>query len=595
MNSIAKELLQTVKAFRRNGNLYTFGLSDFVSPQLTIKGISDEITFPINNNQISALLAVAHDAPFGKGFETVYDKSVRSVREIDSKYIEIGNPNWANAISEIIEKVNAGLGLPTECEVLPELYKLLVYQPGDFFLPHKDTEKVSGMFGSLVVCLPCEHTGGALCFHVDDKKETVNLAPAATRNQIGYCAFYADVTHEVLPLRTGYRICLVYNLVLRNGKKLQTQPPSPELVNSIVKQLNRLEESVERKHLYPLLLILDHQYTPENFSAESLKLHDRERYEKFSVAAKEAGWYVRLALASQRLTGYSSQYRLDVHHSPDEFSGVYFNSHEMQESEKKYALSDYVELDVSFSPSDEPPFRCNLAVGESSIISEKVLGDGDPIAKSELYYGNEGVLSIDYEYHYGAIVFWPKNAFSYVLRSGLLEWTTYYEKPKSMEIEQEAMTQIKYFEAFLETTGYWEMELITKFLLTEVSQRSQFGDCLFDFCLKLIDERANQKPQPPLNLAIKLPERSVKIHDLERFRTYLSSPDIMSFLFKGNTHECLLMEYYVRINQLDLAIERIPEENPNMIRITKDKIYASKLRICEGYRALYESLNSMSK
>jgi len=38
--------------------------------------------------------------------------------------------------------------------VSAELYKLLVYERKGFFLPHRDTEKTGGMFGTLVVTLP---------------------------------------------------------------------------------------------------------------------------------------------------------------------------------------------------------------------------------------------------------------------------------------------------------------------------------------------------------------------------------------------------------------------------------------------------------
>jgi hypothetical protein len=41
-------------------------------------------------------------------------------------------------------------------------YKLLLYEAGDFFLPHRDTEKEPGMFATLVLQLPSTYTGGAL-------------------------------------------------------------------------------------------------------------------------------------------------------------------------------------------------------------------------------------------------------------------------------------------------------------------------------------------------------------------------------------------------------------------------------------------------
>jgi hypothetical protein len=41
-----------------------------------------------------------------------------------------------------------------------QLYKLLLYEKGAFFKPHKDSEKTPGMFGTLVICLSSAHEGG---------------------------------------------------------------------------------------------------------------------------------------------------------------------------------------------------------------------------------------------------------------------------------------------------------------------------------------------------------------------------------------------------------------------------------------------------
>ena len=57
-----------------------------------------------------------------------------------------------------------------------ELYKLLVYDPGAFFLRHRDTEKSPGMFGTLVIVLPSEHAGGELVVSHGEKEVTVSLA-----------------------------------------------------------------------------------------------------------------------------------------------------------------------------------------------------------------------------------------------------------------------------------------------------------------------------------------------------------------------------------------------------------------------------------
>ena len=41
-------------------------------------------------------------------------------------------------------------------------YKLVLYEEGGFVLPHRDTEQVHGMFATLVIQLPAEHTGREL-------------------------------------------------------------------------------------------------------------------------------------------------------------------------------------------------------------------------------------------------------------------------------------------------------------------------------------------------------------------------------------------------------------------------------------------------
>ena len=34
---------------------------------------------------------------------------------------------------------------------MADLYKLLVYDPGSFFVNHRDTEKAAGMFATLII------------------------------------------------------------------------------------------------------------------------------------------------------------------------------------------------------------------------------------------------------------------------------------------------------------------------------------------------------------------------------------------------------------------------------------------------------------
>jgi hypothetical protein len=62
-------------------------------------------------------------------------------------------------LNKAISNIKTDLGLE-DYTIATHLYKLLIYEEGDFFLPHKDSEKEKGMFGTLVIGLPSQYTGG---------------------------------------------------------------------------------------------------------------------------------------------------------------------------------------------------------------------------------------------------------------------------------------------------------------------------------------------------------------------------------------------------------------------------------------------------
>jgi len=60
----------------------------------------------------------------------------------------------------------------------------------------ESTEKVPGMFGTLVICLPSEHVGGAVRLDHQTQTQRLETEPFSKFN-ISYLAWYADVLHEV--------------------------------------------------------------------------------------------------------------------------------------------------------------------------------------------------------------------------------------------------------------------------------------------------------------------------------------------------------------------------------------------------------------
>ena len=90
-----------------------------------------------------------------------------------------------------------------------ELCMLNVYSTGGHFKSHVDTPRSKDMFGSLVVCLPSEFTGGALVTRHQGREVTFDWSSSTTTH---WAAFFSDVEHEVLPVTSGHRITLTYNL-----------------------------------------------------------------------------------------------------------------------------------------------------------------------------------------------------------------------------------------------------------------------------------------------------------------------------------------------------------------------------------------------
>jgi Rps23 Pro-64 3,4-dihydroxylase Tpa1-like proline 4-hydroxylase len=113
-------------------------------------------------------------------------------------------------VGAILDVVREQLGLPSGGKLAAGFHSMLVYEPGQFFLAHQDSEKNDTMIGTLAVTLPSAHTGGELVI----KHAGQATVCRGSKSALSLVAFYADCRHEVLPVKSGYRITLTYNLLL---------------------------------------------------------------------------------------------------------------------------------------------------------------------------------------------------------------------------------------------------------------------------------------------------------------------------------------------------------------------------------------------
>ena len=143
------------------GSFATSGtLPNAVNPGLTITDL-DDVGLPLSKRDALEISKIAHQAPFGKGTETIVDTEVRNTWELNPSGFTLRNPEWQACIENVVSRVVNELGIVGETKaVSAELYKLLLYEKGAFFERHKDSEKVPGMFGTLIIALPSSHQGG---------------------------------------------------------------------------------------------------------------------------------------------------------------------------------------------------------------------------------------------------------------------------------------------------------------------------------------------------------------------------------------------------------------------------------------------------
>ncbi|QDV20623.1 hypothetical protein Pan153_52990 [Gimesia panareensis] len=251
-----QQLLDALGNLTESISFSASGKCPFVLPGLTIDGIG-EIAFPVSKTGARSLIKQARQAPYGRGEATIVDTDVRRVWQLEPDQFRLENPQWQSLVCEVANSVKSEFGIKQN--ITANLYKLLIYEKGSFFAPHRDTEKLHRMFATLVICLPSKHTGGQLIISHAGQSQIVDFGGKTLNYDLQYAAFYADCEHEIRPVTDGYRICLVYNLTLDGRRK---QPVAPEFSDSIESATTAVETIFKENDLRDMLVLpLLHQYT----------------------------------------------------------------------------------------------------------------------------------------------------------------------------------------------------------------------------------------------------------------------------------------------------------------------------------------------
>lgn len=407
MSCVAADLLKVLQQVDRPGSFCVSGNLPPVLPGLEVRGLGT-IGLPLGDAQAAELASRCHPAPYGKGECTIVDKRVRDVLELDTDRFALTNPAWPSLVDSTVQMVVAELGLQPQ-QLESHLYKLLLYEPGSFFVSHRDGERLDRMVATLVMVLPSAHEGGELLVRHDGQERTTDFGGPDSPFQMQFAAFYADCEHEIRPVRNGYRLCLVYNLTLvqaKRSKKSITAPEHGRKIHELHGILNRWRKSENGPE--KLAITLDHEYTEKGLTFDTLKGVDRARARVLFEAARRAECRAYLAL----LTLWESGLGEDGGASYGGYGGRRRFYDELDdEGSGEYEMVEVYDDDLSaehWSDLDGNPlsFGAIRIDEEDEVVSARPLRSIDPEEDFEGYTGNEG-MTLERWYRHAAVIVWP--------------------------------------------------------------------------------------------------------------------------------------------------------------------------------------------
>lgn len=433
-NRDLRGLEDLLSAVRRPGDFFVEASFEVPMPRLEVDGVG-ALSFPVPETQIRQVIAHASRAPYGRGEKTILDESVRRVWQLPPTAVRLGGKSWGKTFAQILARVAEGLGC-ADTPISAELYKLLVYDKGGFFAAHRDTEKALRMFATLIVVLPSAHRGGDLVIRHAGRETTLDLSDGEG-SELRVAAFYADCEHEVLPVTSGHRVCLVYNLLQSpstNGRLPLAAPPAGDQAQQAAGMLR--EAFAGKNAPAKLAWLFNHAYSPAGLSFAALKGEDAALARVLRRAAEAADCAVHLGIVHIEEYG-AAQEKYDI-------SGGYWGHQEEDDEEeddddddddddedegdndggKEADDDDFEVIEVCDGSQyiaewrdaeDRPVAFGKLPLEDGELLPAGAL-DGEKPDKQRLTEatGNEGA-SFERGYRRAALVLWPRDRFADVL------------------------------------------------------------------------------------------------------------------------------------------------------------------------------------
>ena len=257
-----------------------------------------------------------------------------------------------------------------------------------FIQKHRDTEKAEGMFGTLVIQLPSNYSGGKLIVYHQRKKSEFDYSGPSCRSNCYFTSFYADCQHEVKKVTKGYRLCLIYNLMYQGLDECPTPADAKKQVSAIVSAMNQWEEDIESDECPDMMTyLLEHKYCEASLSFRLLKNGDRAVADILTQAKAKVDFDI-----------YVGHINLTEHWAA-EHDG--YGDYEDVECCDEFVHAEHLDS------CDGKHTLSQVEIYKDSFVPEDFFDEIDPDEEEfEEATGNEGA-TVDKQYNWTALLLWP--------------------------------------------------------------------------------------------------------------------------------------------------------------------------------------------
>lgn len=240
------------------------------------------------------------------------------------------------------------------------------------------------MFATLVVSLPSAHEGGDVVVRHRNQEKVFKTS----ESEYSYICWYSDVSHQVLPVTSGYRWVLTYNLALDPSKVRPSAGLQRSETHGLRHTLRRwlLHDKESRPdHMY---YKLDHEYTQASISLDALKNRDLACVQTLKDISSELPVNIFLALLEKEHVRYFDQFD----------DGMYWGLEEVDDEEEEEE-EDEDDIDTRDSPGQSECSETRYSVNSLVELNGQKVADGMCLDETKILQG-DGFDEVDPEEEY---------------------------------------------------------------------------------------------------------------------------------------------------------------------------------------------------